>query len=283
MSMATWGRRGFGGKRVISRCWGVALAWLGLAVGVGAAAAATADLLDWPNWRGPQQNRVSMEKGLIDAWDPAGGEGSNLLWRNPSLAGRSSPIVLRGKLYTIVRSDPDTPREGEKVVCVDAATGNKIWESKFNVYLSDVPAERVGWSCCVGDPTTGRVYAMGVCGYFQCLEGDGKPVWKRSLNEEFGLLTTYGGRTNVPVVFEDLVIISGVVTGWGDMARPAHRFLAFNKQTGEAVWFNGTRPLPEDTTYSTPVLTVLNGQAALVFGSGDGGVHAFQPRTGKPI
>jgi hypothetical protein len=28
---------------------------------------------------------------------------------------------------------------------------------------------------------------------------------------------------------------------------------------------------------------VLDGQAAMVFGSGDGGVHAWQPRTGKPI
>ena len=102
--------------------------------------------------------------------------------------------------------------------------------------------------------TPGLVYAMGVCGYFQCIDGDtGKTLWKRSLNEEFGMLTTYGGRTNVPVVFENLVIISGVIIGWGDMARPAHRFLAFDKKTGETVWFNGTKPLPEDTTYSTPV------------------------------
>jgi outer membrane protein assembly factor BamB len=247
-------------------------------------AAAEVDPLDWPSWRGPEQNGISRETGIVDTWDPAGGADSNVLWKEAELGGISTPIVMRGKLYTIVRSEPGTTREGEKVVCVDAATGKKIWENKFNVFLSDVPAERVGWSSCVGDPTTGRVYAIGVCGLFQCLEGDtGKTVWKRSLNEEFGLLTTYGGRTNVPVVFEDLVIISGVVTGWGDMARPAHRFLAFDKKTGEAVWFNGTRPLPEDTTYSTPVLAVLKGQSALVFGSGDGGVHAFQPRTGKPI
>ena len=128
------------------------------------------------------------------------------------------------------RNEPDTPREGEKVVCVDAATGETIWENKFNVFLSDVPAERIGWSSCVGDPSTGDVYALGVCGYFQCLDGaTGKTIWKHSLNEEFGLLTTYGGRTNVPVVFEDLVIISGVIIGWGDMRRPAHRFLAFDK------------------------------------------------------
>ena len=243
-----------------------------------------ANPMDWPNWRGPEQDGVSRETGLVDQWDPAGGADSNVLWSNPELGGISTPIVMRGKLYTIVRSEPGTPREGEKVICVDAATGKKIWENKFNVYLSDVPAERVGWSSCVGDPTTGAVYALGVCGYFQCLDGEtGQTLWKHSLNEEYGLLTTYGGRTNVPIVFDDLVIISGVVIGWGEMARPAHRFLAFDKKTGATVWFNSTKPLPEDTTYSTPVTTVLNGQAALVFGSGDGSVYAWQPRTGKPI
>ncbi len=241
------------------------------------------DPLDWPSWRGPEQNGISRETGLIDSWDFAG-DGTNVLWKNAEAGGISTPIVMRGKVYTLVRNLPGTTREGEKVLCLDAATGKKLWESSFNVFLSDVPAERVGWSCCVGDPTTGRVYAMGVCGYFQCLDGDtGETIWKHSLNEEFGLLSTYGGRTNVPVIADDKVIISAVIIGWGDLARPAHRFLAFDKKTGELIWFNGTKPLPEDTTYSTPAVSVLKGQPALVFGSGDGGVHAFQPRTGKSI
>ena len=79
--------------------------------------------------------------GIPDAEGTAG----NVLWKNAELGGISTPIVMRGKLYTIVRSDPGTQREGEKVVCVDAATGKKIWENKYNVFLSDVPAERVGW------------------------------------------------------------------------------------------------------------------------------------------
>ncbi len=247
--------------------------------------AADIDPFDWPSWRGPEQNGISRETGIIDQWDPdAQGTEGNVLWRNSEAGGISTPIVLRGKLYTIVRADPGTTKEGEKVICLDAATGKKLWENKFNVYLSDVPAERVGWSSCVGDPTTGHIFVLGVCGYFQCLDGEtGKTLWSRSLNEEYGLLTTYGGRTNVPVLFDDLVIISGVIIGWGDMARPAHRFLAFDKKTDETIWFNGTKPLPEDTTYSTPVTAVLKGQAALVFGSGDGGVYAWQPRTGKPI
>ncbi|MGD9722038.1 MAG: PQQ-binding-like beta-propeller repeat protein [Pirellulales bacterium] len=257
----------------------------GVAASALAADSPAIDPMDWPHWRGPEQNGISREKGLISEWDPAAeGTAGNVLWKNTELGGISTPVVLRGKLYTIVRSEPGTKLETEKVVCVDALTGKKVWENKYNVYLSDVPAERVGWSCCTADPTTGKIYALGSCGYLMCLDGEtGKTLWDTSLNEEYGFLTTYGGRLTTPVIFEDLVIASGVIIGWGDMARPTHRLLAFNKENGELVWINGTRPLPEDTTYSSPVTTVLNGQAALVFGSGDGAVHAWQPRTGNEI
>lgn len=254
------------------------------------ALAADEAVMDWPNWRGPQQNNTSTEKNLIESWDPEGGPGSNLLWKNEELGGRSTPIVLDGKLYTIVRDEPGTDVEGEKVVCVDAATGVKIWEYRFNEYICEVPDTRVGWSSCVADPETGRIYALGVCGCFCCLEGDtGELVWDHSLLEEYGLINTYGGRTNVPLIFEDQVLISAVVVGWGDaakwgfLAKPAHRFLSFNKATGELYWINGTRISPYDTTYSTPVLATFAGQKALVFGSGDGGVWAIQPRTGKEL
>ncbi len=252
--------------------------------------ASAADPMDWPNWRGPQQNNTSTETGLVDRWDPRGGEGSNLLWKSEELGGRSTPIVMNGRLYTIARDQTGTPTEGAKVVCVDAATGKKAWEHRYNVYLTDVPDTRVGWAPVSGDPETGRIYALDACGYFCCLEGDtGNVVWERSLHEEFGLLSTFGGRTHSPLVFEDMVIASAVVIGWGDapewgfLAKPAHRFLAFDKANGELRWLKGTSVSPTDTTYSTPTLTTLGGQAAMVFGSGDGNIWALQPRTGEPI
>ena len=239
---------------------------------------------DWTHWRGPEYNGISRATGLIDDWDPSGDEGSHVLWKRDDLGGRSTPIVMDGKLFTILRAEPGTEREGERVVCVDIETGETIWENRFNVWLSDVPDTRVGWSSCVGDPETGHVYALGVCGYFQCLDAKtGRSVWAVPLHEKFGLLSTYGGRTNFPVICDDLVIISAIVIGWGEMAKPAHRFLAFDKRTGDVVWFKGTRLLPYDTTYSTPTITVLAGQKAMVFGSGDGAVWALQPRTGLPI
>ncbi|NBW96626.1 MAG: serine/threonine protein kinase [Planctomycetia bacterium] len=237
---------------------------------------------DWPDWRGPQQDRRYEGPPLVTAFDP--GQGTNVLWRNEEAGGISTPVIMGGRLFTLVRHKPGTTEEAEKVLCLDAATGEKLWENVFNVYLSDVPAERVGWSAVVADPAGGTVFAHGVCGAFTAIDATtGKTRWQRSLHEEFGFLSTYGGRTNIPVVFEDLVIASAVVTGWGDTARPAHRFLGMDKATGVVRWMNGTKELPEDTTYSTPSLADFGGSAALVFGSSDGSVWNFQPRTGRPV
>ncbi|MEX0669049.1 MAG: PQQ-binding-like beta-propeller repeat protein [Pirellulales bacterium] len=237
---------------------------------------------DWPDWRGPLEDRHYAGPPLVTSFDSE--QGTNVLWKNDEAGGISTPVIMEGRLFTLVRHAPGTAAEAEKVLCLDAATGKKLWENVFNVYLSDVPAERVGWSAVVADPATNTVFAHGVCGVFTAIDAaTGTTKWQRSLHEEFGFLSTYGGRTNVPVVFEDLVIASAVVTGWGDTARPAHRFLGMDAATGEVRWMNGTKELPEDTTYSTPSLANLGGQAALVFGSSDGSVWNFQPRTGRAV
>ena len=237
---------------------------------------------DWAAWRGATQSSVSVETGLVDDFDPKGGDGSNVLWKNEAAGGISTPIVMNGRVFTIVRDQSGTNKDAEKVIALDAITGKQLWQNVYNVFLSDLPAERIGWSNVCGDPGTNRVYVLGACCLFQCIDGEtGKTIWARSLSEEFGMLSTYGGRTNTPIVYEDLVIISGVTTGWDETAKPCHRFLAFDKTDGKLLWITGTRPLPEDTTYSTPVVRKIDGQDVMVAGSGDGDVYGIQPRTGK--
>ena len=236
---------------------------------------------DWYHWRGPQQNGQSLETGLPTSFSI---EGENLLWRKEEFATRSTPVVMNGRVYVVCRHEAESNKEAEKTVCINAETGEKIWESIHNIYLSDAPSERVGWASVVADPETDRVYVLGLGCTFQCLDGKtGKLIWEHSMLEEYGMLSTYGGRTNFPVVYEDMVIISGVNTGWDQTAVPTHRFLALDKNTGAAIWTMSTRPRPEDTTYSTPIFTVLNGQAAMVLGAADGAIYALQPRTGKVI
>lgn len=270
-------------NRLLKAAFTALLVWTSiLAAGPIAAQEKKADPLDWPYWRGPEYNSISRETGLPDTINPDGGEGSNLLWKKTELGGRSTPVVLRGKLYTILRADPATITEGERVVCVDAATGELKWQSRHNVWSSDVPDTRVGWSSVVGDPETGNVYALGAAGLFECYDGEtGKVLWSIPLHEQMGLLSTYGGRTNYPVVFEDLVILGSVIIGWGDMAVPAHRIMGIDKRTGEMRWFVSTRLRPPDTIYSGPVIATIGGQKLLITGASDGWMYALQPRTGK--
>lgn len=233
---------------------------------------------DWTEWRGPARDGVSPEKGLPTAWSPAG---QNLAWKVP-YGGRSAPIVMDNRVY-LQNTAGKGELEQERVMCFNADTGKLLWEHRFNVYLSDVPAHRVGWASPVGDPATGNVYAFGVGGTLLSLSREGKVLWERSLGEDFGLLTTHGGRTVSPIVDGDLVILSGVAFVWGEHGRGAHRFMAFDKRTGETIYISAPGGRPYDTTYAPLIIVNVDGTRLLIEGASDGMVHAIKPQTGESV
>jgi len=233
---------------------------------------------DWAEWRGPNRDGISTEKNLPSKWSP---NGENLAWKAP-YGGRSGPIVIGDRLY-LQNTAGAGETEQERIMCFNADTGKLLWEHRFNVYLSDVPPHRVGWASPAGDPATGNVYVFGVGGNLLGLNRDGKLLWERSLGEDFGLLTTHGGRTVSPIVDGDLVIVSGVTFQWGQHGRGAHRFMAFDKNTGETVWVSAPGGRPYDTTYAPPIIVNVNGTRLLIQGASDGVVHAIKPQTGEPV
>lgn len=235
-------------------------------------------LADWAEWRGPNRDGVSTEKNLPVKWSPAG---ENLAWRAP-YGGRSAPIVMGDRVY-LQNSAGQGESLQERVLCFNADTGKLLWEHRFNIYLSDVPPHRVGWASPVGDPTTGNIYVFGVGGNLLGLNRDGKVLWERSLGEDFGLLTTHGGRTVSPIIDGDLVIVSGVTFQWGQHGRGAHRFMAFDKKTGETMWISAPGGRPYDTTYAPPIIVNINDTRLLIQGASDGVTHAIKPQTGEPV
>ena len=179
---------------------------------------------DWADWRGPARDGRSPESGLPTEWSPSG---ENLAWTAP-YGGRSTPIVLGDRLF-VQNPVGEGATLQERIMCFNADTGELLWEHRFNIHQSDVPPHRVGWAAPVGDPATGNIFAFGVSGKLLALDNDGTVLWERSLGEDFGLVTTHGGRTASPMIDGDLVIVSGLNSGWGDQARGGQRFFAFDK------------------------------------------------------
>ena len=242
---------------------------------------------NWANWRGPAQNGISQETNLVDTWsfEPR----KNVDWVADT-GGRCTPIVLNGRIYLNCRTKDDfnDPKEKvhsrEQVVCWDE-DGTELWRDKFNVFKTDIPSPRVGWAAMCGDEETGYVYSHSVCGMLKCYDADGKIVWEKSLFEEYGKISGYGGRTQTPIIDEDRLIVSFLTTNWGDMKGPApkHYYYAFDKKTGSLQWISAPGGAPKDTNYSAPVVAVVKGQRMLIGGNADGGVYAMNARTGKPI
>lgn len=259
----------------------------------GVAQAQTTPVAGWYEWRGPEANGVSRETNLPDKWDPETHE--NVVWDAP-VGGMSSPVVWNGKLYTWTRigevptgsEDYPTlapgPRTQEALTCVDIKDGKVLWQHINNMTQTEVPFHRLGWSSPCVDPATGRVYALGSQCWLLCLDGEtGKVIWQRQMTEEFGMISTFGGRTPAPTVDENQVLLCGVAFGWGDQARGQHRLYAFDKDTGQLNWTSSTGGIPVDAPQNTPVIAVIKGVRLVIFAAGDGTIDAFQVRTGKKV
>lgn len=235
---------------------------------------------DWPAWRGTHGNGVSDEIGIISNWSK---EGTNLAWK-VEFQGRSTPIVLGRRVCANGRIGEGIDRQ-EMVACYDAESGKKLWDYRFNVYLTTVPWNRVGWANIAGDPETGYIYVQGVGGFFLCLDEKGVVIWSRSLAQDYGFFSGYGGRTQTPLVDEGLVIVTFVSSSWGEWTAPRHRTFAFDKLSGELLWVAtpGKTFPPDLNTQSTPAVATIKGQRLLIQGNADGRIYAIQARTGKSV
>ncbi len=249
-------------------CLQLPAAFLGLLLAVSSAHPA-----DWPAWRGPAQNGVSAETGLVASWSP--------VW-HADFTGRSTPIVLDGRVFAIGRRGEGIAHEGV-VAAFDAQDGTLLWEHAYNIFHTTIPFNRVGWASLAGDPETGYIYAHTVSGLFLCFDRDGTVIWSRSLTEEFGRISGYGGRVHTPVVDEDLVIISYLSSNWGSHTAGRHRYFAFDKRSGAVVWIATPGGRPLDTTYSVPVVATINGVRLLIGGNADGAIYALKIRTGESV
>lgn len=237
-----------------------------------------ASVRGWLHFRGPQQNGTSLESQLPSNLSL---DGPTHLWTT-ELSGQSSPVIANGKLYVMgyVGSGPDLQ---ELVACYDARTGAKLWDHRWNDFLSDIIYTRYSTSNPTVDPDTGNVYVQGTQGIIAAFTPEGEKLWEHSMMDRFGRMTFPNGRTASPVIDGDLVITHHISAYWGAMGPARDRFFAFNKNSGELVWLTTPGGPPKDSSYSPPVLSWWDGKRVIYCGTGDGAVVCFNAATGDPL
>lgn len=190
---------------------------------------------DWPQWRGPDRNGISKEKGLLQTW-PA--DGPALRWKATNIGtGYSSPSVVRGRVYLQTTRDND-----EFTLALDEKTGDKVWE---------VPIGKVGKNRGPQYPGTrstptidgDRIYCLASDGELVCLNlANGDTKWTKHLRKDLGGEDGFW-------CFSESVLIDGdllICTPGGKTTALA----ALNKLTGETIW-TSTVPDGGNAEYSS--------------------------------
>ncbi|MCA9254711.1 MAG: PQQ-like beta-propeller repeat protein, partial [Phycisphaerales bacterium] len=95
---------------------------------------------DWPQWMGPGRDNVWRETGLLAKF-PA--EGPKIRWRANVAGGYAGPAVAAGRVFVtdyvtsenvkVSNFDRKQFSGTERVLCLDEATGNEIWQYSYPV------------------------------------------------------------------------------------------------------------------------------------------------------
>jgi outer membrane protein assembly factor BamB len=199
---------------------------------------------DWPQFRGPQQNGASAEKGLLRSWPESG---PKVLWKKPIGSGFSSVTTVGGALYTMAIEG-----ESETAFRLRESDGEVVWR----VPLGPVFPETFGNGPRSTPTVEGDVvYVLSATGRLHALKTkDGARLWELDLVKELGGRTPNRGFASSPLVDGDLLILEAGGT-------EGRAVVGLDKKTGKLRW----SALDGKPGYVTPLAVTVEGVRQYVF------------------
>jgi outer membrane protein assembly factor BamB len=202
---------------------------------------------DWPQWRGPNRDGVSAERGLLKDW-PSGGP--PLVWKaNGAGEGYSSFSTANGRLYTL------GARGGtEYVMAFDPASGKKLWEAEHGQRFSNDRGDGPRATPTIeGD----KLYAFGASGDLSAMDAaTGKVIWRVNVLKQFGGQNITWGLSESPLVLSDRILVNA--------GAPGASIVALKKSDGSLIW----KSQRDEAGYSSAVLQDVGGVRQAVYFTG---------------
>jgi outer membrane protein assembly factor BamB len=217
-----------------------------------------AEEYDWPRWRGPNGDGISMETD----WNPTALVGGpKILWQVDVGTGYSNVAIKKNRLYTMDR---------RSVLCFNSETGKEIWKYSFDSFSGPQSTPTIDDK---------YIYALDSEGVLVCLRAkNGKCMWRKDLVSEYDIVKPHYGFAGSPIVEGDLIILTANTSG-----------IALSKKTGELVWSSAKPPkkfnaywrtVSKGTDYSTPVIYNSDGKTCATIFSYNG-LHCVDIVTGQ--
>ncbi len=184
-------------------------------------AATTSFAADWPQFRGPNRDNISVETGLLRSWPSSG---PKKLWEIQVAQGYAGAAVKNGLVYV---NDYDEATKEHTVRCLSLADGKEVWRWGYKVNI------RPNHGITRTVPAVGEklVFSLDPKCKFHALDAKtGDLVWQKDLVKEYKtrIPQWYAGQN--PLVEGNTVLVA---TGGTTLV------VAFDQNTGEEVWKSG--------------------------------------------
>jgi len=229
---------------------------------------------DWPQFRGPDGQGHSNEKGVPIHW----AEDRNITWKSAVPGqGWSSPVIAANQVWM---SSAEAEGKSLHAVCIDKNSGKLLHDVEVLTTREAGPRHRLNGYASPTPVLDGeRVYVhFGPRGTV-CLDTKGGILWK---NTGFDYNVIQGAASS-PILHRDLLILTcdGI----------DHQFIvALDKRTGKVRWKQLRAHLEAAAkkrsiakmAYSTPLVQLVDGVPQLVC-SGADHVAAYDLKTGTEL
>lgn len=223
----------------------------------GALALASTSLAEnWPNWRGPTLDGISRETKVPTIWAPD----KNISWSLPMPGmGGSTPVIWKDKVFLT-----SVDGEDQVILCV-STSGKKLWEKKLGLGSVKFRTDE-GNGASASCSTDGKfVWAFVGSGTLACLDFDGREIWTRDLQKEYGKFRIQFGIHSTPLLNENSLYMMLIHDGGAQV-------ISLEKNTGKQLW---KIDRPSDGTdeckhsYASPALWTDGKNAALIIHGND--------------
>lgn len=240
-------------------------------------ASAAAAAQNWPNWRGPAFNGSSEETGLPVQFSPTQGVKWAAELPGPSAA---TPIIWNDSVF-VSSTDPKAMKL--VALCLDRATGKVKWRHEAG---SGYQPGGLGNAIQLDDrsnyaspsPVTDgkRVVFFYGNGDLIAYDMDGKQLWRRNLQKEYGDFCFQWTFSSTPQLFDGRLYVQVLQRDrevWGRGKDGSESFLlALDPATGKQLW-RVVRPSParmeSREAFTTPIPFTHQGRKEILLAGGD--------------